>query len=71
LTVALAQPWADVVLLGAATVPQLHSNLAALDTAAIDTAVLDTASPPYADQFATLALDPQAYWSERADMAWT
>jgi aryl-alcohol dehydrogenase-like predicted oxidoreductase len=66
LTVALAQPWADVVLLGAATVAQLHSNLAVLDTAALDTAVL-----PHTDQFATLALDPQAYWSERAGMAWT
>ena len=30
LSAALAQPWADVVLLGAATVPQLRSNLAAL-----------------------------------------
>ena len=66
LAVALAQPWADVVLLGAATVAQLHSNLAVLDTAALDTAVL-----PHTDQFATLALDPQAYWSERAGMAWT
>ncbi|HEY2562125.1 MAG TPA: aldo/keto reductase [Acidimicrobiales bacterium] len=61
LTVALAQPWADVVLLGAATVPQLHSNLAALDTAL----------PPHTDPFSTLALDPQAYWSERAVMEWT
>ena len=61
LAAALAQPWADIVLLGAATVPQLHSNLAALDTAL----------PPDTDQFATLALDPQAYWSERAAMEWT
>jgi aryl-alcohol dehydrogenase-like predicted oxidoreductase len=61
LAVALAQPWADVVLLGAATVPQLRSNLAALETAL----------PSHADQFTTLALDPQAYWSERAAMEWT
>ncbi|HEX4217931.1 MAG TPA: aldo/keto reductase [Acidimicrobiales bacterium] len=61
LAVALAQPWADVVLLGAATVPQLHSNLAAMDLV----------EPPDTDRFATLALDPQAYWSGRAAMAWT
>ncbi len=58
---ALDQPWADVVLSGAATVGQLRSNLAALDA----TARGDT------DRLATLALDPGTYWGERAAMPWT
>jgi aryl-alcohol dehydrogenase-like predicted oxidoreductase len=61
LAAALAQPWADVVLSGAATVPQLRSNLAALD----DALPLDR------DRLAVLALDPLVYWSERAAMPWT
>lgn len=61
LAIALAQPWADIVLLGAATVPQLHSNLAALDMA----------MPAHDDCLATVALDPQVYWAERAAMQWT
>lgn len=61
LAAALAQPWADVVLSGAATVSQLRANLAALDDA----------TKSYGDRFATLALDPQIYWSERAAMRWT
>ena len=61
LAAALAQPWADVVLSGAATVPQLRSNLAALD----DAAQTD------GGRLAELALDPQVYWSERATMPWT
>lgn len=61
LAVALAQPWADIVLLGAATVPQLRSNLAAPDVAV----ALDD------DRLTTLALDPQVYWRERAAMEWT
>jgi aryl-alcohol dehydrogenase-like predicted oxidoreductase len=61
LSVALAQPWADIVLLGAATVPQLRSNLTALD---VDV-------PPDADRLATLGLDPQTYWRQRAAMEWT
>ena len=61
LAVALAQPWADVVLSGAATVSQLRSNLGALDGA----------PPPDGDRLSTLALDPQTYWGERAAMPWT
>jgi aryl-alcohol dehydrogenase-like predicted oxidoreductase len=61
LSVALAQPWADVVLSGAATVSQLHSNLAALDAS----------GRTDGDRLATLALDPRTYWSERAAMPWT
>ena len=61
LSAALAQPWADVVLLGAATVPQLRSNLAALALA----------GRPADDRLATLAVDPATYWRERAAMPWT
>ncbi len=58
---ALDQPWADVVLSGAATVGQLRSNLAAYDDGA----------RPDGDRLATLALDPATYWGERAAMPWT
>jgi aryl-alcohol dehydrogenase-like predicted oxidoreductase len=61
LAVALAQPWADVVLLGSATVTQLRSNLRALDAAV----------PDDATRFASLVRDPPAYWGERAAMPWT
>ncbi|MFI2201249.1 aldo/keto reductase [Streptomyces sp. NPDC020192] len=57
----LRQPWAGVVLSGAATVPQLFSNLHA---PAVD---LD------ADQLtrlATLAEDPRAYWERRGQLPW-
>lgn len=57
----LCQPWAGVVLSGAATVPQLVSNLHA---PAVD---LD------ADQLArlaTLAEDPRAYWERRGRLPW-
>jgi aryl-alcohol dehydrogenase-like predicted oxidoreductase len=60
LSAALAQAWADVVLLGAATVAQLHSNLAAL---------AETARPH--DRLPTLAEDPDVYWRQRAAMPWT
>jgi aryl-alcohol dehydrogenase-like predicted oxidoreductase len=61
LAAALAQPWADVVLSGAATVGQLRSNLAAR-TLGWD-GVLERA-------LAGLAEDPGAYWSARAELAW-
>lgn len=61
LAVALAQPWADVVLSGAATVTQLRSNLEALEVA--------TQVDP--DRIATLAVDPQIYWDQRSAMPWT
>lgn len=61
LAAALARPWADVVLSGAVTVAQLRSNVAALGEL-----------PPLDDQrLASLAVDPQVYWSERAGMPWT
>ncbi len=61
LAAALAQPWADVVLSGAVTVAQLHSNLEALDASG-------RWDP---DRVAGLALDPPAYWEGRAAMPWT
>ena len=61
LAVALAQPWADVVLSGAANVAHIGSNLAALDAGTrVD-----------ADRLTSLAIDPQVYWRDRAAMPWT
>jgi aryl-alcohol dehydrogenase-like predicted oxidoreductase len=60
LSVALAQPWADVVLSGAATVSHLVSNLVALQ----DGPTSDS------DRLASLALEPDLYWHQRALMPW-
>jgi aryl-alcohol dehydrogenase-like predicted oxidoreductase len=60
LAIALAQPWADVVLLGAATGTQLRSNLKA-----------HHAPPTDGERLASLVRDPQVYWTERAAMPWT
>jgi aryl-alcohol dehydrogenase-like predicted oxidoreductase len=61
LAAVLAQPWADVVLSGAATVAQLSSNLTALavpwDGRAA--AALQTLAQPAAD-----------YWAARGGMGW-
>jgi aryl-alcohol dehydrogenase-like predicted oxidoreductase len=54
---ALAQPWASTVLSGAATVPQLESNLTALE---ID----------YDDELTALTEDRDAYWETRAGLSW-
>jgi len=59
---ALARPWADVVLLGPVTVEQLRSNLRALEVPS-DPAVLARVEG--------LRRDPEAYWGERARLAWT
>jgi aryl-alcohol dehydrogenase-like predicted oxidoreductase len=56
---ALAQPWADVVLSGAVTVPQLTSNAAARDLAGGPG--LDTLVAPQA---------PAEYWAERSRLSW-
>jgi len=57
---ALAQPFSDVVLSGAATPAQLASNASArgLDGAAL------------ADQHAALIEAPELYWATRAKLAW-
>jgi len=61
LAAVLAQPWADVVLSGAATVETLRSNLAALDVAW--DAELD-------ERLAALVEPADAYWERRAELAW-
>lgn len=66
LAVALAQPWADVVLSGAATVAQLEQNIAALS---IDRDVIAAGGPNIAEL--DIAESPQSYWDNRSRMAWT
>jgi aryl-alcohol dehydrogenase-like predicted oxidoreductase len=61
LAAAAAQPWADTVLLGPASVPQLRSNLKARDIR-LTTAELD--------ELATLAQPPDEYWAQRAALPW-
>jgi aryl-alcohol dehydrogenase-like predicted oxidoreductase len=61
LAAVLAQPWADVVLSGAATPDQLHANISALAI---------TLSPADWDELQELAESPQAYWSTRSNLAW-
>jgi aryl-alcohol dehydrogenase-like predicted oxidoreductase len=60
LSAALSQPWADVVLSGAATVEALRSNLTALETA------------PYGQEtdrrLLPLREEREHYWSERANL---
>lgn len=57
----LTQPWADVVLIGPASVEQLMSNLAGRD---IVLSARDLAD------LAPLARDAATYWGERADLPW-
>ncbi|MFC4507079.1 MULTISPECIES: aldo/keto reductase [Streptomyces] len=61
LALALRQPWAGVVLSGAATAAQLASNLHA--------AVVDL-DEDQLDGLAALAEDPRAYWEQRAALPW-
>ena len=57
----LAQPWADVVLSGAATVRQLESNVFAAKLKVL---------PDSAERLASLAVSSVAYWRDRALLAW-
>jgi aryl-alcohol dehydrogenase-like predicted oxidoreductase len=57
LAAVLAQPWADVVLSGAATAEQLDSNLGALELS-------------YDGSLDDLAEDRDAYWTRRAALPW-
>jgi len=59
LAAALAQPWATVVLSGAATREQLQANLAARSVAV------------EAGEFGDFARAPSVYWQERAALRWT
>ena len=61
LAAVLAQPWADVVLSGAATVDTLRSNLAALD------ATWDARAQ---EELAPLAEPADEYWERRSELAW-
>lgn len=61
LAAALARPWADVVLSGAATVGQIESNLGAR-TIRYDEEL--------ARMLAPLAEEPETYWATRAGLAW-
>ena len=58
LAAAISQPWADVVLSGAATTGQLASNLASLAVAL----------PP--EGLPDVALSPEAYWNARSALSW-
>jgi len=62
LAAALAQPWADTVLLGPAGVDQLRANLRVLE---VDLVADDLA------ELATLAVPAERYWAQRAALAWT
>ena len=62
LAVALAQPWADCVLSGAARVEHIESNLTALSLS-VPTEVLD--------RLRGLAVPPTDYWAQRATSTWT
>jgi aryl-alcohol dehydrogenase-like predicted oxidoreductase len=61
LAAALAQPWADVVLSGASTVPMLESNLRATDL---------EVGPELIEQFEAVREEPTVYWDARAGLAW-
>lgn len=58
---ALARPWADVVLSGAASVEQLESNLAARTL---------TWDAELERRLADLVEPPSAYWAARAELPW-
>jgi len=57
----LAQPWVDVVLSGASTVPQLESNL----TARVLELGRDVLEPLDA-----IGEDAETYWEKRSELAW-
>ncbi|MFJ2955305.1 aldo/keto reductase [Streptomyces sp. NPDC087270] len=61
LAAALHQPWADVVLSGAATAAQLTSNLRARQV---------VFTPTQLATLAELAEPPSAYWRHRAGLPW-
>ncbi|MEU0301510.1 aldo/keto reductase [Streptomyces sp. NPDC006175] len=62
LALVLHQPWAGVVLSGAATVTQLAANLHA--------PLLDL-DPDRLDRLAALVEEPEAYWRHRASLPWS
>ena len=62
LAAALAQPWADVVLLGPASVAQLTENLTSINVD-LGTGELET--------LLTVRQSPEQYWANRAALPWT
>jgi aryl-alcohol dehydrogenase-like predicted oxidoreductase len=62
LAAAIAQPWAGLVLSGAATADQLRSNLRALACPWDD--AIDA-------RLGALELDPREYWARRSRLPWT
>ena len=62
LAAALSQPWADTVLIGAVSVPQLRANLAATRLRLDDQDLAGLES---------MATAPERYWAERAALPWT
>jgi aryl-alcohol dehydrogenase-like predicted oxidoreductase len=58
---ALARPWADVVLTGAATVGQIQSNVAALELAY---------DPELEEKLRSVSLDSTEYWRARSSFRW-
>jgi aryl-alcohol dehydrogenase-like predicted oxidoreductase len=61
LAAVLQQPWADIVLSGAATVTHLNSNVAALSVKMGDETT---------DLLANLQEDPEKYWTKRSQLNW-
>ena len=61
LAAVLRQPWADVVLSGAATVDTLESNLKALQL---------ELSSELEPELVQLAEDPVVYWEQRSELPW-
>ena len=58
----LAQPWADVVLSGATTIPQLNDNVGALKL---------KLSAAHLKALGALAIPAEDYWTSRAALPWT
>jgi aryl-alcohol dehydrogenase-like predicted oxidoreductase len=61
LAAALAQPWASIVLSGAANEKQLRSNLSATKLS-LDAETLE--------ELLSLAEPPEQYWATRSQLAW-
>ena len=61
LAAALARPWADVVLTGAATVGQIESNVAALELAY---------DPELEEKLRAVSISSSEYWRARSSFGW-
>jgi aryl-alcohol dehydrogenase-like predicted oxidoreductase len=61
LAAVLTQPWVDVVLSGAASAPQLQSNMTAVEV---------EPEPQVLERLDGLVEDPDAYWEKRGELPW-